>query len=96
MKVIIKKPEEKYGVITDIKNDLDVLHDIVGGFIEVVPFDKCLIICNENGKILNLAPNIRYEYDYIVGTIVVCGRDEDDFTDIPISMEEWKKILSHN
>ena len=40
MKVIIKKPKEKYGVFTDIPNELEKLQEIVGGYIEVVPYHK--------------------------------------------------------
>lgn len=93
MKVIIKKPKEKYGIFTDIPNELETLQKIVGGYIEVAPYHNALIICNENGKILNLPKNINYEYDYIAGTIIVCGHDREDFSDVPITMEQWKIIM---
>lgn len=93
MKVIIKKPNEKYGVLTNIDNTLETLQEIVGGYIEVVPFKNCLVVCNEDGKLLGLEPNLQFGFDVIVGTIVVCGRDEEELTDIPITMEEWKNMI---
>ena len=93
MKVIIKKPEEKYGVFTDIDNELETLQQIVGGYIEVLPFNNCLIICNEDGKYLGLKPNLKIGFDVIVGTIIVCGREGEEFTDVPVTAEEWKKLI---
>lgn len=94
MKVIIKKPEDKYGNIVDIKNELEVMQEIVGGYIEVVPLGKHVIICNEDGKYMNLKDNVIYGTDIIVGNIIVCNIIDDEFTDIDITIDEWQNILN--
>ena len=70
-----------------ITNDLDHLQLAVGGMIEALyPFeDDVAIICNEEGKLLNLPlnrclKNARGEvYDIISGTFLLCGLTEDGF-----------------
>ena len=96
MKVIVKEPSDKYGKLVEIENDLAVLQNMVGGYIEVVPLDNHLIICNEDGKYMNLEPNISYMFDIIVGTIIVCDRDGEEFTDVSLSMDEWKFLIDHD
>ena len=61
--------------------------------------DKGLImICNEDGKNLALEHNFRMGfapfYDIILGTVIICGTNGEDFADIPIDMKQWKHILS--
>ena len=84
LRVIIKEPykEAKVGEIVD---DLKDLQNIVGGYIEVLPFPTIKgvdIIANEDGKIRKLAGNIflpQYE-DCIVGTCIIAGyNNEGDF-----------------
>ena len=48
---------------------------MVGGLIEVVPYEDVLIICNEEGKLLNMLPNLVFDYDYIAGNCFVIGDD---------------------
>ena len=99
--VIIKRPDEEYGHKTCISDRLENLQRTVGGYIEFVNWEingkEILIICNEEGKLLGLEPNIAMgtmsAYDEICGTIIVCGRDGEDITDIPISFQEWKEEL---
>ena len=94
MKVIIKKPNETYGTETEIENKLKDLQKVVGGCIETFPVnDKILIICNGEGKIMGLPYNLTINNEPLMGTIIVVGDTGDDFTDIPITMDEWKKIV---
>ena len=65
-----KNPEIKY-----IDNTLKAKQDLVEGYIEVVPYNDMLIICNEEGKIYNLKPNVIFDYDYIAGPLIVAGDD---------------------
>lgn len=58
-----------------IENTLEAKQKLVGGLIEVVPYEDVLIICNEEGKILNMPPNLVFEYDYIAGNCFVIGDD---------------------
>ena len=95
MKVIVKRPDEEYGRIVYIENKLKTLQQIVGGYIEVVPIaSEVLAICNEEGKLLNLEPNIKHYDDIIHGTIIICGASGDEFSDIPIDFKKWEQIVN--
>jgi len=94
IKVIIKRPDEQYGHMTHISNTLENLQHTVDGYIEVVPLRSDLVmICNEEGKIDELDYNFTLKGDDIVGTVIICGTNEDEFADVPISLLEWKEIL---
>ena len=97
IKVIIKRPDEQYGHVTHISARLENLQNTVGGYIETVPVQPgTIIICNEEGKLLNLEPNIRHYDDIIHGTIIICGATGDEFSDVPINMDQWKGIVDQN
>lgn len=71
---------------TDFK--LEELHDIVGGYIELVRLNnKEYMVVNEEGKLYNLPFNAmatslyhkeipQAKDDYIVGDVLVCYQDE--------------------
>jgi hypothetical protein len=61
-----------------IEDTLEAKQKLVGGLIEVVPFydeKDILLICNEEGKILNMKPNLDIGYDYIAGDCFFVGDD---------------------
>ena len=98
IKVIIKRPDEKAGHMTWISNTLENLQKTVDGYIEAITFGQGLVmICNEEGKILGLERNFKKGFgpfhDVIVGTVIICGADGDEFSDVPIDMKQWKHIL---
>ena len=70
---------------TTIKNTLEELQNIVGGYIETHTFetDAC-VICNEEGRLRNLAPCMKFLGTEFVGTCIVAGVDGDVFCDLPI------------
>lgn len=72
---ILYKEIGKEPQIMFIENTLEAKQKLVGGLIEVVPYEDVLIICNEEGKILNMPPNLVFEYDYIAGNCLVIGDD---------------------
>lgn len=85
MKVLLVKPETHPQVV-EIEKELEVLQKIVGGLIETVyPFkDEVCLICNEEGKLLNLQMNrALYDngsvYDVIAGDFLVVGMGVEDF-----------------
>lgn len=86
IKVLIVEPE-KDPRVEEISHTLESLQHIVGGYIEAMyPFeDPVAIICNEEGKLLNLPWNRPlYDeygriYDIIAGTFIIAGLTEDDF-----------------
>lgn len=98
IRCIIKRPDEKYGHVTNISTSLKNLQKIVGGPIETIACGgSSVIICNEEGKIRGLEPNFRigngWLADVIVGEAIVIGTDGEDFCDLPISFDVWKKLL---
>lgn len=83
MKAIRKKPGCAPELI-DIDNTLKALQAEVGGYIETVTITSdAVIICNEEGRILGLPYNCRFVGVDFVGTILVVGRDRDEFCDVP-------------
>ena len=98
IKVIIKRPDEKVGHVTYISNTLENFQKSVGGRIEAVPIGVrgAMIICDEDGKSKPYETNFRmgmYLPDRVVGTVVICGTDGEEFSDVPITLKEWKLIL---
>ena len=94
IKAIIKRPDEKYGHMTHVSDTLENLQRTVGGYIEVIsPREDVIIICNEEGKLMGLPVNMKVDSDYLVGTIIVCGADGEEFADVPISFQEWKRMV---
>ena len=60
----------------EIEDTLEAKQKSVGGLIEVVPYiDNMLLICNEEGKILNMPANLVFGNDYIAGNCFVVGDD---------------------
>ena len=101
IRVIIKRPDEKYGHVCNISKSLENLQRTVDGYIEVVPVTnsadgkKIILICNEDGKIRNLETNFWLWDEEIVGTVIICGVEGDEFGDLPqtFGLAEWKKFL---
>ena len=99
IKVIIKRPDEKVGHVTWISNTLENLQRSVGGRIEVINTGAMgvLIICDEEGKMKHYLHNFKMGvapfYDVVVGTVVICGQDGEDFADVPISLKQWRVML---
>ena len=98
IKVIIKRPDEKVGHVTYISNTLENLQKSVGGYIEAVPLGArdAIIIFDEDGKNKPYETNFlmgTFLQDRVVGTVVICGTEGEEFGDVPITLKEWKLIL---
>ena len=89
LKILLKRVGRE-SEFAEVENTLEAKQKLVNGLIEVVPLEQdedLLIVCNEEGKLLDLQPNafICYEdgtpYDYIWGTFFICRapEDSDDF-----------------
>ena len=80
IKVLFKEPN-KAAEEREINSDLKTLQKLVGGYIEVVWLEdiQCQIILNEEGKIINLKPNVYLwsGQDYVAGNLIVSAFDED-------------------
>jgi len=60
---------------------LDLMHNIVGGYIEMIPLPEDeFIICNEDGTRLGLPINKKasdlYKKDIIVGDVIIAKKNE--------------------
>lgn len=66
-----KHPEE-----TTMKNSLEAMQDMVGGYIEMVSLDqRTCLVCNEEGKLEGLEGNRRLGSDIIAGTFFLAAQD---------------------
>ena len=92
MRVLIVEPEHRPEV-KEIDGSLKAMQDIVGGLIQPIPLigdPDTVLVCNDEGKLLNLPANrgLRDEngqiYDIVCGTFFICGapRDSDHFTSL--------------
>ncbi len=73
---IIYKEVGKDPVEKEIENELETMQKLVGGPIESTRYmGNLVIICNEEGKLKNLKPNIKLGYDCIVGNCFVVQID---------------------
>lgn len=94
IKVIIKRPEDEFGRLVEVENELEVFQNIVEGYIETTGYKNLVIICNEEGKLRGLQPNVVLGREMLVGTIIVCGASGDEFSDVPIDFKKWKQIVN--
>ena len=93
MKVIVKEPG-KAAEFREIENTLEALQKIVGGYIETVTlFSDLVIICNEEGRILDLPYNCNICGVEFVGAIIFAGVDGEDFGDVPMKQEEMQRLF---
>ena len=80
MQVVIVEPEKK-PVVQSIDSNLASMQQIVGGTIQAVyPFEEPVaLICNDEGKLLNLPLNRALRdsngaiYDIVAGTFFLCA-----------------------
>ena len=89
IKIVIKKPNET-PFIDSIPDTLEAMQETVGGYIETVSIaSNLVIVCNEEGRLMDLPYNCSLFGIDFFGTIFLIGRDEKwDFADIPISIED--------
>jgi len=73
---ILYKKVGKEPVVATVENTLEAKQKLVGGLIEIVSLDEnTLLVCNEEGKVLNMPPNLLFDYDYIAGDCFLIGDD---------------------
>ena len=100
MQGVVVEPKKK-PMVQDIGSGLVSMQKIVGGSIEAVyPFDEPVaLICNEEGKLLNLPLNraLRDDegnvYDIISGTFFVCAAPPDSDRFAGLTDQEVKTYM---
>ena len=100
MRVLVVKPEQRPEE-KEIDDSLKAMQKIVGGYIQPIHLDDSVVlVCNEEGKLMNLPPNrgLRDKngqmYDIVFGTFFLCGApaDSDHFISLtPEQMERYQK-----
>jgi hypothetical protein len=81
IKILVKKPGKNLKV-REIEHSLKKFQSIVGGWIETVPIAKNLIlVCNEEGLLLDLPVNIINNYPYR-GTIFFVRTEYENFVSL--------------
>ena len=98
IRAIIKRPDERYGHVTNISDTLKNLQKTVDGRTEVIQIAaSTVIIKNRDDKIFDLPKNFKRGkwpvIETIRGTVAVVGIDGDGFCDCPISFKVWKQLL---
>lgn len=99
IKVIIKRPDEKYGHVTNISQSLKNLQRTVGGYIEMVTLahlndnKNLVVICDEEGRIKGKDWNCQVCGIGFVGDIIVAETDGEELTDLEISFNIWKNLV---
>ena len=91
MQVVIVEPKKK-PMVQNIDDGLEAMQKIVGGTIQVIyPFaEPIALICNDEGKFLNLPLNRALRdnagcvYDIVAGTFFLCAApaDSDNFASL--------------
>ena len=100
MQVVVVEPKKK-PMVQDIGSDLESMQQIVGGLIEALyPFDEPVaLICNEEGKLLNLPLNraLRDDegnvYDIISGTFFLCAAPPDSDRFVGLTDQQAKTYM---
>ena len=83
MRAIVKRVGEQ-AKVEEIKNELETMQELVGGYIEAVSAGQGIcLVCNEEGKLNGLPPNFPIGHDVIVGNAVFVGYGRSgDFIDL--------------
>lgn len=78
----------------NISDSLTNLQKTVDGFIETVTIATDLVvICNEEGIIRNLPYNCTICGAKLYGTIIMCGVNGDEFSDLPTNWDNMKRLF---
>ena len=97
MRILVVEPECRPEV-REIDDSLKAMQTIVGGLIQPIHLDDSVVlVCNDEGKLMNLPPNrgLRDENgqlcDIVFGTFFLCGSpaDRDHFTGLTPEQIKW-------
>ena len=95
---VLKIEPHKEPQVIHIKNSLESLQKEVDGYLEIVVHSPtAMMVFNEEGKIIGLEGNRRFNNDEIVGNIIIAGiddnRDTCSLSDVELKtyMERFKQ-----
>lgn len=92
LRIVLKKVG-KTPEIMNIENTLEAKQELVGGLIEIVGLtEDILLVCNEEGKLDNLLPNLMFDYDYIAGDCFFVGDDYENGDFKSLTDEQIKEV----
>lgn len=92
MKVIIKPVGKEPSQIL-IPNELGILQQLVDGYIETCTIASDLVlICDEEGRLKDKPFNCNVCGHPFVGTLLLVGRNGDEFCDVPVSLEKINRM----
>lgn len=93
IKVAVKEPGH-YIHLEHVENTLEAFQRLVGGHIETITIATgCVIICNDEGLLSNLPYNCRTFGADFYGTIVLCGVDGENFSDLGLTNRQLKLLF---
>lgn len=102
MRVLVVEPERRPEV-REINDSLKAMQEIVDGLIQPICLeDSVVLVCNDEGKLMDLPANrgLRDErgqiYDIVCGTFFLCGApaDTDHFTSLTSEqIERYQKLF---
>lgn len=94
IKVIIKEPGKKPRCV-NISDTLENLQKTVDGYIETVSFaTDFVVICDEEGRLKNKPYCCNICGVNFFGTVILAGRKDDEFADLPATFEEAKMLIA--
>jgi len=100
MQVVIVEPKKK-PTVQNIDDGLEAMQKIVGGTIQAIyPFEEPIaLICNDEGKLLNLPLNRALRdnagcvYDIVAGTFFLCAAPSDSDNFASLTEEQTQTCL---
>ena len=94
IKVIIKEPDKKPRCV-NISDTLENLQKTVDGYIETVSFaTDFVVICDEEGRLKNKPYCCNICGVNFFGTVILAGRKDDEFADLPFYFEDAKRFIA--
>lgn len=81
---VLKISPGKMPEAIEIEDELSALQAAVGGYVESVTFSPDMVVlCNGDGRRLNLRSNCMIGGICFVGDILITGKQDDELSDLP-------------
>ena len=92
--VMVVGAKENDVTIQVIPDKLEEYQKLVDGYIQLAPMPELAaqgigLLCNEEGLLTNLAPNLNLYPYFFVGTVVFVGLRIEEFTGLTVDQVEW-------